>query len=45
MEGSSGMVGKEVHHALGDPPQWKDRAVGFPQQCFCHAMFAELRDP
>lgn len=38
------MWGKEGYHAPGDPPGCKDRAVGFPQQCFCRAMFAEVRD-
>lgn len=45
MEGSSRIGGKEVHHAQGDPPGWKDKAVGFPQQSFCCAMFTEVREP
>lgn len=39
------MWGKEVHHAPGGPPGWRDRAVGCPQECFCCAMLAEARDP
>ena len=42
---AQGCGGKEVHHAPGDPPGWRDRAVGFPQDRFCYATFVEARDP
>lgn len=41
---AQGCGGKEVHQAPGDPPGWRDRTVGFPQESFCRAIFAEARD-